>query len=309
MRVAAHLLNSSPESYILGYGKGSCGLPLKFEEASHPPSCVLTTWTVHEPKKLAEALAWLYLRKERHAARVTQALEPGGAALPGRVVENAITALSVRTDDLLDALASTDDAERKAAEAKRDTRVEHRDGLLFQHISWIAAFMRLPNAKATPPHVRQADKGFDGVLLEIDPAQTALSRIVLCEDKASISPRSLVTGSIWPEIKQIQVNAKDREILAALTAILDTMPEIDQESVIDATEWRGVRQFRVALTAGSDQVKGGGYQHLFAGFEGAAGGDIEARMAEVMPMSEVRPYLADLAERVIAVLKEKLADV
>ena len=288
---------------------GPPGAPLQFEQASHLPSCVLTTWTVDQPEMLAEALAWLYLRKERHAARVTQALDPGRAALPGRTVENAITALSVRIDDLADALASLDNAKREGAEAKRDTRIEHRDGLLFQHISWIAAYMRLPNAKATPPHVRQADKGFDGVLLEIDPSQTALSRIVLCEDKASINPRSLVTGSIWPEIKLIQADAKDREILAALTAILDTMPEVDQESVIDATEWLGSRQFRVALTAGNDQLKAGGYQHLFAGFDAAAGGAIEARMAEVMPMDQVRPYLADLAQRVIAVLKQKLVHV
>ena len=81
--------------------EGLQGLPLQFEESSHPPSCVLTTWTVNEPEALAEAVAWLYLRKERHAARVTQALQPGRAALPGGVVENAITALSVRTDDLV----------------------------------------------------------------------------------------------------------------------------------------------------------------------------------------------------------------
>jgi hypothetical protein len=218
---------------------GSPGAPLQFEQASHPPSCVLTTWTVDQPEMLADALAWLYLRKERHAARVTQALDPGRAALPGRTVQNAITALSVRIDDLVDALASPDNAKREGAEATRDTRIEHRDGLLFQHISWIAAYMGLPNAKTTPPHVRQADKGSDGVLLEIDPTQTALSRIVLCEDKASINPRSLVTRSIWLEIKLIQADAKDREILAALTAILDTMPEVDQESVIDATEWHG----------------------------------------------------------------------
>ena len=140
--------------------EGFRGFTLQFEESSHPPSGVLTTWTVYEPEALAEAVAWLYLRKERHAARVTQALQPGRAALPGGVVENAITALSVRTDDLVDALASPDDAKRRAAEAKRETRVEHRDGLLFQHVSWIAAFMRLPHAKATPPHTRQADKGF-----------------------------------------------------------------------------------------------------------------------------------------------------
>ena len=91
--------------------------------------------------------------------------------------------------------------DRGARQNKLDTRIEHRDGLLFQHVSWVAAFMRLPNAKATPPHVRQADKGFDGVLVEVNPAQAGLSRIVLCEDKASVNPRSLVTGSVWPEIR------------------------------------------------------------------------------------------------------------
>ncbi len=169
--------------------------------------------------------------------------------------------------------------------------------------------MRLPNAKATPPHVRQADKGFDGVLLEVDPSQAGLSRIVLYEDNASIRPRALVTQSIWPEIKLIQADKKDREILAALTAILDTMPEVDREAVIDATEWRGARQFWVALTAGGDQSKDGGYQHIFAGFDSAAGGSIEARIAEVMPMNEVRPYLADLADRVIEVLRGRRAHV
>ena len=187
-----------------------------------------------------------------------------------------IETLSVRVDDIADALTSPDAEVRKRAEDIRDTRVEHRDGLLFQHVSWIAANMRLPNAKATPPHVRQADKGFDGVLLEVDPAHAGLSRIVLCEDKASIKPRALVTQSIWPEIKLIQANKKDREILAALTAILDTMPGVDREAVIDATEWHRARQFRVALTVGGDQIKDGGYQHIFAGFEGAAGGEIES---------------------------------
>lgn len=284
-------------------------MPFIFDQQSHPPVCVLTTWTVAGVEALAEALAWLYLRKDRHAERVIQALDPGRASLPGQVVENAIEELSVRVNDIADALASPDAAVRERAEGTRDTRVEHRDGLLFQHVSWIAASMRLPNAKATPPHVRQADKGFDGVLLEVDPAQAGLSRIVLCEDKASIKPRSLVTQSIWPEIKLIQADKKDREILAALTAILDTMPGVDREAVIDATEWRGARQFRVALTVGSDQLKDGGYQHLFTGFEGATGGEIEARIAEVMLMNEVRPYLADLAGRVIDVLRGKRSNV
>jgi hypothetical protein len=92
-------------------------LPLSFNQQAYPPVCVLTTWTVDGPEALAEALAWLYLRKERHAERVIQALEPGRASLPGQVVENAIETLSVRVDDIADALASPDAEVRKRAEA------------------------------------------------------------------------------------------------------------------------------------------------------------------------------------------------
>lgn len=284
-------------------------LPLSFKQQSYPPVCVMTEWTVEGPEALAEALAWLYLRKEHHAVRVIHELDPRSASLPGQVIENAIKNLSVQLSDIADKLASLDAEVRKRAEAIRDSRVAHRDGLLFQHVSWIAAHLSLPNLKATSPHVRQADKGFDGVLLELDPKEAGLSRIVLCEDKASVNPRKLVTQHIWPEIKLIQAGEKDREILAALTAILDTIPELDPEAVIDATEWERARHFRVALTVDADQIGNGGYQQIFAGFEDATGGPIQARMAEVMPMVDVRSYLGELAGRVIDVLRTKRSHV
>ena len=102
---------------------------------------------------------------------------------------------------------------------------------------------------------------------------------------------------------------KDREILAAVTSILDTLPGVNKEAVIEATEWRRSRQFRVSLTAGHDQLREGSFQHLFLGFDGAAGGALETRMAEVMPLDQVRPYLAKLADQVVEKLKAKLPHV
>lgn len=284
-------------------------MPLQLDEEDHPPVCSITTWTIQDGETLTDVLAWLYLRKLEHAARVIADLDPGRAFTPAALIENAISVLSVRTDDIEADLRSDDPALRSSAEAKRDTRAEHRDGLLFQHLSWVAAHLRFPGAHACPPHIRQADKGFDGLLIEVNTAQTALSRVVLSEDKASTSPRGLVTGSIWPEIKHIQANGKDREILAAVTTILDTMDLADKEGVLEATEWRRTRQFRVSLAAGEDQRKNGDYKHLFAGFDDAAGGEIGARMGEVMPLSAVRADLQDLASRVVDNLRERLARV
>lgn len=278
-------------------------MPLQMSAAPNAPVSLLNEWTVTDADRLVESIAWLYLQKQAQALRVIKALEPGKAALPGGVIQEAVNILTVRTDDLDHDLAHGDAAARKAAQDKLRNRIIHRDGLLFQHVSWIAASLSLPGTHAAPPHVRTADKGFDGVILELNPNTPGLSRIILCEDKASVDPRSLVTGSIWPEVKAIQTTGKDREILAAVTAILATLPGIDHEAVIDATAWEASRGFRVALTAGQDQLGAQGYAHLFAGFDAAAGGDLASRMAEVMPMPEVRPYLANLASTVIARLQ------
>ena len=59
----------------------------------------------------------------------------------------------------------------------------------------------------------------------------------------------------------------------------------------------------VALTADPAQARDVSYAHLFAGFDGVAGGAIESRMAEVMPVQAVRPYLAALANAVILKLQ------
>lgn len=278
-------------------------MPINFASPLNAPVSMLTEWSVADADQLANAIAWLYVQKRDHAARIIQALEPGAAALPGSVVQDAIRALTVETADLVVDLQSADDATRKSTQDKLNVRIVHRDGLLFQHVSWIAAYLALPNTHSAPPHVRTADKGFDGVILDLDPAAPGLSRIILCEDKASTNPRNLVTQSIWPEITTIQAAGKDREILAAITAILATLPGVDSEAVIAATAWEGARAFRVALTADPAQARDASYAHLFAGFDDVAGGAIESRMAEVMPVQAVRPYLAALANAVILKLQ------
>jgi hypothetical protein len=284
-------------------------VPLLITRQEHAPTCTLSTWSVANAVNLVDVLAWLYLRKPSHAARVINSLDPGPAGLPGRVFENAIKLLRYDIGDISQDLASPDRDIAAKARKVREARIALRDGLLFQHVSWVAAAIQFPGAAACPPHVRKADKGFDGLLIEIDPQATSLSRLVLCEDKASANPRPLVTGSIWPEIKHIIAGEKDLEILAAVTALLDTMHGIDREAVLNATIWDRVRQFRIAVTAGRDQLERGGYEHLFGGYEHHAVGELSTRMAEVMPMSEVRDYLATLAGQVIARLESMAANV
>lgn len=279
-------------------------MPLSFESVADNDTCVLTHWSVASRAEFVTALAWLYLRKPLHAARVIEGLEPGEAGLFGNVKQNVIKLLSYDVIDIEADLASTDEETRQSAEKKRDARISHRDGLLFQHMSWIAAHLQFPSAEASPPHVRKADKGFDGFLVDVDIDNVAISRVIICEDKASISPRGLVTSKIWPDLKSIVAGERDAEALDAITPLLKSFTPEQREIAIQQIIWNRARHFRIALTAGANQIQDGAYDHLFAGYEDNASGEVSSRLADVMPMEDVRNYLDDLAKEIIVKLEE-----
>ena len=143
-------------------------MPIKFQQHKNAPTCLLDQWTIDDLDELAAVLAWLYVRKPRHAANIIAKLAPGGAAFPGKEFSAARKLLQVDTTDIAADLQSSDQDVKKRAEGKRDVRIEHRDGLLFQHLSWIAATLKFSQSYLSTPHVRPADKGFDGVVIQID---------------------------------------------------------------------------------------------------------------------------------------------
>jgi len=278
-------------------------MPIAFSIAEGNDTCTLSQWTVNGKEEFVNALAWLYLRKPLHAERVMSGLEPGSFGLFGKVKDNVIKLLQYDLVDISADLVSADQNVLASALKKRDARVAHRDGLLFQHISWIAARLQFPTAEAAPPHVRKADKGFDGLLVDVDTTNLTVSHVVICEDKASISPRGLVTSKIWPDLKAIVAGERDAEVLDAITPLLRSLSDEDREIAIGRMIWDRARQFRIALTAGEDQIQNESYDHLFDGYDVHAGGDVSARLAEIMPMQDVRQYLDDLANEVVAKLK------
>jgi len=266
-------------------------MALGIQVYQHPPTCSLSIWSVINEANFVAALAWLYVRKPNHAKRISNALEPGAAGLPGNSIDNAISLLRIDVGDIAAKLQSSDSSVVEKAQQTLTSRISQRDGLLFQHISWLAASRQFPTALAVSPHVRKADKGFDGFLLERGASGAGISKLVLCEDKASDAPRGLVTGKIWPELDSIHAGNKDLEILDAVTALLEYVPEEEREASLSKVAWEQVWAFRVALTGGANQQRAGSYRHLFDGYEDHAHGEHEIRMAEIMPMVNVRNYL------------------
>ena len=265
-------------------------------------TCTLSIWSIAESVSFCRALAAIYLRRPTHARKIIDELQPGPMIFGGFEIANAIDLLSIKTADLTEALESDNPVASAAARKTLDVRVSHRDGLLFQHVSWVAGTLQYPVAKAKAPHVRVADKGFDGLFLEV--AGGAFTRLVLCEDKATVNPRTTITGKVWPELLSTEAGDKDLELVDAVTALLDTlMPEDDRVAVIDGAIWGQLRQYRVAVTAAPGDIRAGGYGHLFEGFDTKAPLSHTVRSGGVMPLNDIRAQLHSLADEVIGQLQ------
>lgn len=264
--------------------------------------CSFSEWSIGigDRVRLVEILAYLYLQQEENAQRVINALEPKRRCPQGRVAENVIRKLTAPKQADVEAAKSGTEKEKAAAQKRVDTSIWHRDGLLFQHISWIVARQAIPDGYMTSPHVRQADKGFDGFIIELDESQERIERVVLCEDKASEDPRPLIRKSVWPEIQSIINGDRDDEILADLTTLLKGIPAINAESAVDEIFWEGTRHFRVSIATGEDKRKSKRFVHIVNGFDDVVTGTIEKRVAGVLPFDDVRNGLDLLAQEVIA---------
>lgn len=99
-------------------------MPVSFQDHDNAPTCMLAQWEIQDIGLLVKALAWLYLRMPRHAAKVIGALSPGEANFPGNEFEAARELLSWSSGDIAAALQSSDKSIRHAAENKRDKRIE-----------------------------------------------------------------------------------------------------------------------------------------------------------------------------------------
>lgn len=281
-------------------------MPLNISSQTLAALFTISSWSVNSDAHFVEALAWLYLQKPDHADSIVKALSPEFAGLYGGIFDGAIDLLKYDVHDLSVDLASTDKKISKAAKKKLDARISHRDGLLFQNISWLAAAKQFPGALKAAPHVRPADKGFDGVLLNIGLLPTEVLSLVICEDKASVAPRPIVLKKVWPEMEIIIAGKRDLEIMPVITSLLSSVKnKAEIERILVAVSWKKIMQFRVSLAVGNDQEKKGKYHHLFKGFDKAhpAGKDI-TRLAEIMPMNDVRQFLQEIADKVILKLLE-----
>lgn len=254
-------------------------MPIKLTSFSEDPLCAGHEWSVDDVDLLALQIARVAVGQSRHVKKILDGGVSVFALPPQSIVANAQRLLTAPDSDPY-----------------------HRDGWMFQVMSWIAAQKATPHSIITAPHMILAHKGFDGLQIEIDQASQKVSAAIIFEDKATENPRSTITSKVWPELKRLEKGEMEIVLAAETVSLLERYPQLDPDHAIKNILWNQVRRFRVSITADSTHAGSAGRMSLFKGYDTVATGPISRRSGQVFEIPDLRAWMKILAEKAIAAL-------
>lgn len=237
---------------------------------------------VNSEDDLAEQIARVALGQSRHVQRILAGADLGPSPTTASAADGAIRLLTVVGADPW-----------------------HRDGWLFQIISWIAAIRADSSAIIRAPHMILAHKGFDGLQLEVDGSTGAVVAAIIFEDKATDNPRSTIRDEVWPDFRKLEAGDRENVLTAEVTALLQTQPAIDPDAAIQNIIWKSVRSYRVSVTVGDTHSSEGGRKRLFKGYDEIAGGPLARRRGETLYVANLRVWMDEIAKKAIAAVRAK----
>jgi hypothetical protein len=228
----------------------------------------------------------------KHVARIIADLQP---AVPPLTIE-------LLRADAKQRLTVTGDTPEK-----QDAHRWHRDGLIFEAISWIAARQgAAANVLMRDPHISATTQGLDGLMIELDEKGETVVRATILEDKCSNDPRRKFRDEVLPAFQNYHAGKRASELVAATSSLLDG--RIPDEVVMEAAGRvldMAFRAYRAGLTINPDHDSEAGRTALFKGYEGLKKITGEQRIgATFLPPSELRIWFDAIAGRAIAFIDE-----
>jgi hypothetical protein len=251
---------------------------------THEPLCHGNTWKVQDEDQLAEQIASVALGQARHVQRILAGALLAPAPTTKNAANNAITLLT----------------------AKEGQDPWHRDGWLFQVISWIAANLASPNAVIRSPHMILAHKGFDGLQLDLDSITGAVTSVIIFEDKATDNPRETIRKDVWGDFQELEEGGRENVLIAEVSGLLQTVKNIDADMAIQNVIWKQARNYRVCITVGDSHATEAGRRRLFRDYDTVATGSAKRRRGETFYVKELRPWMEGLAMKSIAAVQAKV---
>lgn len=257
-------------------------MPLKFLPIKSKKDWSGSKWEVVDDNKLSELIARVAVGQSRYVHRI-------------------LTETSVPTKKAKDTVI---DGAVKLLTATDPAKPWHRDGWMFQVISWIAANMQKLGDIIAPPHMIHAHKGFDGIHVKIDASTNLVSLVVICEEKATKNPKKMVSVNVLKEFETMQTGERDNELAAQITQMLESRSDIDVDDALEQIIWKNSRAYRIAVTINDEHNSSTGYEKLFEGYSAVVTGGVEKRRSEVLYLKQLRPWMASLASLAVQHIKK-----
>lgn len=180
---------------------------LTIEVVEIDANCTGSRWTAADVEHLARIIAIIAMGQAAHAARIITESLPSEPAIDHDALRaNAKRGLSVtgKTDK------------------QREVSRYHRDGLIFEAISWAAAQQETAGkALLRDPHLSSTTQGLDGLMIELDEARTTITRATIFEDKCSENPDHTFRYKIIPAFKAHHENKRAADLVATAAALIE----------------------------------------------------------------------------------------
>ncbi len=266
-------------------------MPLTLTAIDHEDLCHGWRWEVLDEADLARRVAMVALGQYRHVAQILAGIDKKRPSTREDAAAAAIQRLTVPNGG----------------------DPWHRDGWVFQTISWIAAHGTEKGVVARAPHAIEAHKGFDGMQLLIDKEGKSVTAVVIFEDKATDSPRKTIRTDVWDGIRSLERGNRMPELIHDVTTILEAQqrhfPGLDVDEAIEKILWNEARHYRVSITTSDTHAKDASRKKLFNGFDRAAPGKTSRRRADTIHFDNLREWMVGFCERTIAQIEAWRDDV
>lgn len=251
-------------------------------------------WEVADFQELAKIVAVIAVGQVAHAARILDQLEQNAPAI-------SMPQLNEAACEQLIIKSGLNPAQEIAARA-------HRDGFLFECISWIATRQGANDRIfQKDPHISATSQGLDGLVVELEPMKAQIKTVTICEDKCTDYPRDKFRDEVMPTFTEHHGNKlRGRELLATAVDIIKSKFTNGTEALLAAQRVMELdcRHYRAALTVVATIVTPEKRAKLFKGYNGLTGIEQSQRIGATFVMSgDLRTWFQQLAEAVIAEIK------
>jgi hypothetical protein len=265
------------------------GAALAVEQVEIDTNCVGIRWTAADIDLLASVIAIIAMGQAAHAARILNEL------LRAQPVVNR-GALKANAKERLIVSGTT----KKQKEARR----YHRDGLIFEAISWAAAQQHTAGkVMLRDPHISATTQGLDGLMIELDQSGAAVMRATIFEDKCSENPIHTFRYKIMRAFTAHHEDKRASDLLATAAALLgraglDGTASVTAAARVLDKKYRAYRA-SLAVTTADDSLEH--RRNVFKTYGKLKGIEAAQRVGGLLVTSEnLRNWFDEVAGRAIA---------